>query len=141
MSLENQVVEMLQKHNIPIDKKNISACHTIPNKTKPSERPIVIRFTNRKDKIKVLQNSWRLSRSTDLNNPNKKTEHTNIYINEHLTTKYSTIAKRARDLRRRAVIEKTWVKNCKVFIKYKLANGDFKVMLIKNLDELNAFMD
>ena len=51
------------------------------------------------------------------------------------------IAKKARDLRKRVVIEKTWIKNGKVFIKYKLANGDFNVMLRKNLDELNASMD
>ena len=141
LSLENQVIELLQNHEIPIDKNSISACHTIPTKNRTNERPIVIRFTSRKAKINVLRNSWKLKKTSDPNDKDKQPRDRPIYINEHLTAKNNMIAKKARELKRKAIIEKTWVKNCKVFIKYKADNGDYKVMFVKNLDVLNAFSD
>ena len=129
VSLEDQVVELLQKHEIPIDKDSISACHTLPSKNRPQDRPIVIRFTSRKAKIKVLQNSRKLKK--DQTKPA-------IYINEHLTSKNNMIAKEARRLRREGKIENTWTRNCKIFIKYRMANGDEKVMIVKHMNVLNA---
>ena len=100
VSLEDQVIDMLQKHDIPIDKNNISACHTIPNKNKPSDRPIVIRFTNRKAKINVLQNARKLKRVADPNNSQASKE-SQIFINEHLTTKNNMIAKKSQVFEKR----------------------------------------
>ena len=138
ISLEDQVVNMLQNHDIPIDKNSISACHTIPNKHKPSERPIVIRFTNRKAKIRVLQNSRKLKKVRDSDVTNVA-HGSGIFINEHLTTKNNMIAKKARYMKKEGKIEQTWVRNCKIFVKYKTANGDFKVKMVKSVNELNAF--
>ena len=129
---------MLQKHDIPIDKNSISACHTIPNRTRPNERPIVIRFTNRKAKITVLQNSRKLRKARTPNNQNA-TNTPGIYINEHLTPKNNMIARKARFLRREGKIENTWVKNCKIFIKFKMANNDDKVLMVKHINDLNVF--
>ena len=125
----------------PLTKAAYQHATTIPNKVKPSERPIVIRFTNRKAKIRVLQNARKLRKSTDPNNPNSEPKDSGIYINEHLTSQNNLTAKKARELRRKAKIENTWVKNCKIFIKHKVANGDYKVMMVKQLDDLNVFSD
>ena len=122
-----------------LTKTIFSACHTIPNKNKPSDRPIVIRFTNRKAKINVLQNARKLKRVADPNNSQASKE-SQIFINEHLTTKNNMIAKKARYLRREGKIEKTWVKNCKIFIKYRATNGDDKMMVVKNISDLNGFL-
>ena len=133
-SLEDQVVSFLQQKDIPIDKSQISACHTLPSSVKTSPKPIVVRFVSRKAKIDVLRNAKKLNNVEPGKEPKQKK--LNVYINEHLTTKNSEIAKKARDLRRQKRIINTWTRNCKVFVKIKV-NDDEKVMMIKNINELD----
>ena len=87
-NLEDQLVTFLQEREIPIEKHNISTCHTLPSKSKSRPKPIVIRMTTRKGKIDVLRNS-------------KKLKDSNVYVNEHLTTKNAAIATFARNLRKK----------------------------------------
>ena len=130
-SLEDQIVGFLQDNDIPIDKSQISACHTLPASTAGSPKPVVIRFVSRKSKTAVLKNSKNLR---DLDIVPK------VYINEHLTHKNAEIAKKARQLRRQKKIENTWTRNCKVFVKVKIG-GNSKVMAIKSIDELDSFTE
>ena len=124
-NLEDQVVNFLQERQIPITKQDISTCHTLPSNIKSKPKPIVIRMVSRKSKVEVLRNS-------------KKLKDSNVYVNEHLTTKNAAIAKNARILRKRGNIISTWTRNCKVFIK-AMIEGEPKVLQISNMDELRKF--
>ena len=107
----------------------------IPNKFRPSQKPIVIRFNNRKAKVNVLRNAWKLKNSKTPDNQRRNA----IYINEHLTAKNNAIAKEARKLRSDGKLIKTWVKDCKVFIKFKSANNDERIMLVKHMNDFQVF--
>ena len=76
-TLEDQVVAFLNNKNITIEKKHISACHTLSNKDKVKPT-IVLQFSNRKHKVEVSKRA-------------RKLKGTGVYINEHLTKKNARI--------------------------------------------------
>lgn len=84
-TLEDQVLAFLSNKNIMIEKKHISACHTLSNqdKVKPT---IVVQFSKLKHKVEVLKQA-------------RKLKGTGVYINEHLTKKNAEIARQSRILR------------------------------------------
>ena len=119
-SLEQQVVEFIgDKMGIVLGEADIEACHTL--KGKKSTPDIIMKVTNRKTKIKLLQNAYRLKGSS-------------TYINEHLTRKNAGLARYARDLSKQRRIMKTWTRNCKVFVKLK--EGETK--MIKEMEDFRA---
>ena len=61
-----------------------------------------------------------------------------VYENEHLTAINGNIARLARELVRRRKIEKTWIRNCRTFVKVKV-DGEVKVYGIDNIRELDRF--
>ena len=111
-----------------ISSENISASHTLPGRGKKGEKPIVVRMTSRKAKIRALQSARN----------SKPLSGTEVYLNEHLTSKNGAISKRARELKRQRKIEKTWIRNCKIFVSV-LINDESKVFSINSIDELNRF--
>lgn len=125
-TIEQQVVHFLESKNIVVDSKMISACHMLPRKDKVKPAAIVIRFTSRKAK-------------TDLLRQTKKLRGTAVYINEHLTKKNSEIAGQARALRKQGKIQSTWTRNCKVWIKLLGTPEEAKVLLIRDIEELEKF--
>ena len=54
-TLEDKVVAYLQSNEIPIDKSDISTCHTLPINDRSKPKPIVNRMISRKSKIEVLK--------------------------------------------------------------------------------------
>ena len=83
---------------------------------------IIVRFVNKKSKIKVLKNV-------------RKLKGTNVYINEHLTKKNGKIAKKARLLRREGKISNTWTRDCKVFVKTIDVPEVAKIHQIRNMTD------
>lgn len=61
-------------------------------------------------------------------------------MNDHLTKRNAEIAKKARDLKKEKKIQQTWTWNCKVFIKLNGTPEDAKVLVIKSMEELNAYL-
>ncbi|XP_061836564.1 uncharacterized protein [Nerophis lumbriciformis] len=124
-SLEQQVVSFLGSRRISVDRSDIEACHTLPTRTKGATPAIIIRFTNRKNKIAILKQG-------------RKLKGTEVY--EHLTKRNGEIARRARILRKQSKIQSTWTASCKVFIKL---NGttpeEEKVMVINDISDLDKF--
>ena len=94
-SVEQQVVEFLQKKGISINKDTIEACHPFPQKDKTKPATIIMRFANRKFKTDLLRQG-RMLKGTD------------VYLNEHLTKSNAEIAKQARYLRKEGKIKSTW---------------------------------
>ena len=97
---------------------DIKAYHTLKGKKITTD--IKMTVTNRKTKIRLLQNAYRLKGSS-------------TYINEHLTRKNAEIARYARDLSKQKRIMKTWTRNRKVFVKLK---GETK--MIKEMEDFRA---
>ena len=128
VNLESQVINYLNEKGVDISSNDISACHTLPGRGKKGEKPIVICLTSRKAKIRALQSARN----------SKPLSETDVYVNEHLTSKNGAISKRARELKKQRKIEKTWIRNCKIFIAVNI-NGESKVHCINSMDELNRF--
>ena len=76
--LEDQVLNFMQEQSIIIPKHAISTCHFMPTK-KTGPKKIIMRFAIRKEKDALLS-QW------------KKLDGTNVFLNEHLTTKTSRLA-------------------------------------------------
>ncbi|KAJ8361731.1 hypothetical protein AAFF_G00429450 [Aldrovandia affinis] len=69
----------------------------------------------------------------------RKLKGTQIYLNEHLTKRNADIARTARFLTKQKKIQSTWTANCKVFIKLNGALEVAKVLLIRDIEELDKY--
>lgn len=125
-SVEQQVTAFLHSSRIELDRDNIEACHTLPQRNKMDKPAIIIRFTNRKHKMELLKQGRRL-------------KGTDVYLNEHLTKKNADIASKARLLRRQKKIQSTWTSNCKIFIKTNGTPEQAKVQVIRDLEDLEKY--
>ena len=119
--LEDKVIQFLETKNIKIKKSHISACHTLRSRGKDQPPPIIIRFTNRKDKVNLLKQG-------------KNLQGTNVFVNEHLTSRNARMAKHARDLRKRQKLKDTWIRSGTVFIRMKDEDGG-KVSKVKSPED------
>ena len=105
-SLEEQVVEFLESQEITLNKQGISACHVLGKGYQKQPPRIILRFSNRKDKINLLKQG-------------KKLQGTDVFLNEHLTRKNAQIARHAKDLRKSGDVTDTWTRQCAVFVRMK----------------------
>lgn len=125
-SVEQQVADFLQTKGIEMDINKIEACHPLPRRDDGDRRTVIMRFVNRKDKSALLKQGRKLKGS-------------NVYINEHLTKQNADIARKARLLRKQGKIQHTWTSNCKIFIKLNGTPEQAKVMVIRNIEELDKY--
>lgn len=125
-SVEQQVTAFLHSRGIEVNNKNIEACHPLPRRNNTSKPAIIIRFANRKHKTELLKQGRKLKGS-------------DVYLNEHLTKKNADIARKARLLRKQGKIQNTWTQNCKIFIKLKGSPEEAKVLVIRDIEELDKF--
>ena len=128
-STEDQVIAFFKGKDIDIDGINIEACHTLPvkeGKNKPTTPAIIIRFANRKHKVSLLKQGYKL-------------EGSNVSMNEHLTKRNADISWRARQLKKQGKIQSTWSVNCKVFIKPVGAPENSRGLCIKSADQLEKY--
>lgn len=125
-SIEQQVTAFFNNNGIPVNNNDIEACHPLPRRNKADKPAIIIRFTNRKHKIALLRQG-------------RKLKGTDVYVNEHLTKKNADIARKARFLKKQGKIQSTWTTNCKVCIKLNGSPEEAKVLVIRDIDELNKF--
>ena len=121
-----QVTAFLNSKGIEIDSDNIEACHPLPRRIKTDKPAIIIRFANRKHKTELLKQGRRLKGS-------------DVYMNEHLTKINAEIARKARFLRKQQKIQSTWTANCRIFIKLNGSPEQAKVLIIRDLEELEKY--
>lgn len=107
--LEEKLCQALEEHSIILKSENISTCHFLggPNRNRNGNRNIIVRFSNRKEKDSLLKAA------------RNHLPGTNIYINEHLTQKNAYLARFARQLRKDKLINQTWTRNGKSFVKWQ----------------------
>ncbi|KAL7405847.1 hypothetical protein ABVT39_008511 [Epinephelus coioides] len=126
VSVEQQVTAFLQSKGIEVDNNNIEACHPLPRKNKTDKPAIIMRFVNRKHKNALIRQG-------------KKLKGSDVYLNEHLTKRNGDIARRARFLRKQRKIQSTWTANCKIYIKLNGSPEEAKVLVIRDIDELDKY--
>ena len=105
---ESEVTFLNFWHELQIDiqQSDIAACHRLPKSGSTKYTPLLIRFTNRKIRSRVL------GARKQLRETKKK-----VYINEHLTKTASDIFAAARRLQKDRKILQTWTTNVKVMVK------------------------
>lgn len=126
VSVEQQVTTFLQSKGIEVDSNSIETCHPLPRKNKTDKPAIIMRFMNRKHKTALLRQGRKLKGS-------------DVYLNEHLTKRNADIAKTARFLRRQKKIQSTWTANCKIYIKLNGSPEEAKVLVIRDIQELDKY--
>lgn len=124
-SLEQQVTAFFTNKGISINNTDIEACH-LPRRNTNKKLAIIIWFTNRKHKNTLLRQGRKLKGS-------------DVYVNEHLTKKNADIARKARFLRKQRKIQSTWTANCKVFIKLNGSPEEARVLVIREIKELDKY--
>lgn len=82
-----------------------------------------------------------MSRKTkiELLKQGKKLKGTGVYLNEHLTKKTAEIARQARSLKKQNKIQATWTRNCKVMIRLNGNPEEAKVVMIRELKDLEQY--
>ncbi len=125
-SAEQQVAAFLHSKGIEVDLNNIEACHPLPRRNDGNTSAIIMRFVNRKHKSALLKQG-------------RKLKGTNVFINEHLTKRNSDIARKARNLKKQGKIQSTWTNNCKVLIKLNRTPEQAKVVVIRNMEDLDRY--
>lgn len=125
-STEQQVAAFLRSKDVDVDLNNIEACHLLPRRNDSNTQAVIMRFVNRRDKVALLKQGRKLRGS-------------NVYINEHLTKRNADIARKARSLKKQGKIQGTWTINCKIFIKLNGAPEQAKVVVIRNMEELDKY--
>ena len=69
----------------------------------------------------------------------RKLKGSDVYINEHLTKYNGDIARKARFMKKQKKIQNTWTTNCKIFIKLNGTPEEAKVLVIRNMEELDKY--
>ena len=104
---------------------DLSICHRLPKKENDKFRPLIVRFSNRKARSKVL------AAKKILNSPELRDRC--IFVNKHLTRQANTLFKSSRALFQAKKIAGCWTKNDHVTVK----RLDGRVMTINNNADLD----
>ena len=123
---EEQVASFLLSKGIKLDCDTVEACHPLPRRGNNDKPAIIMQFYNRKHKSPLLKQGRLLKGS-------------GVFINEHLTKKNADIAMKARFLRNQKKIQSTWTTNCKVFIKLNGTPEEAKVLVVRDITELDKY--
>ena len=116
-----------EKLKIEVNPNDISVAHRLarPRGTVSGPHPMIIRFSNRKAKFRVLA-----ARRALRGQPSCK----NIYINEHLTIGVSQLFHKARKLVKDTRIQTAWTTGGKLYIKTLPKDGSRIQLISSDLD-------
>lgn len=124
--LRKKVIKFFESKIVNIQSDQVVACHTLPRRKSRTKPTIVVRFVNRKHRTELLRQA-------------KKLKGMGVYLNEHLTKKNAAIARWARTLRKLNKVQATWTRNCKVMIRLNGTPEEAKVLMIRELKELDHY--
>lgn len=125
-SVKQKVASFLQSRGIEMDQNTVEACHPLPRRSNNDKPAIIMMFVNRIHKVELLKQGRKLKGS-------------DVYINERLTQRKVDIARKARFLKKQGKIQATWTSSCKIFIKLNGAPEEAKVLVIRDIEELERF--
>ncbi|XP_016656322.1 uncharacterized protein LOC107882464 [Acyrthosiphon pisum] len=101
--------------NVKITDPMLNDCYRIGRAEKNRTRRIVVGFTNRQDKAKILD-SRKIIRNLSTKKIGMEID-VPIYIRENLTPKSNILFKEARDLRKQFGFQFVWIKNGLIFLR------------------------
>ena len=111
--LESTILEILRKIGLNhIQHYHIVACHRIGKPATNHTRSVIVRFLNRKDAIKCLQNKRYVDRCKEMGMHK-------ISINENLCPAYRSIYEDLNKLKSKGKVTSIWTHNGTVYSKYK----------------------
>ena len=136
-NLEDEVINILGKIDVKVRRRDIKACHRLPPTRKNPNKRVIIRFVNRKNTEKCLENKKKLENieMSDLNYPNE----TRLFISENFNAHYRTIGWNCRRLKRAYLISKFKYQNEAFYIYPE--NSDIKCKILHYDDFLHYFPD
>ena len=120
MTSEQKVIEIFKSINIEVKPNDIEAAHRLPSKS--DNKPVIVRFVNRKFCERAFMNKKKLKN--------------NIYINENLCPHYKKIAWMGRKLKRSNLIHGSWSWKGIVHIRIKENENYIKIMHKSELEDL-----
>jgi hypothetical protein len=106
--LEEAIIKLLAKMDVPCEPADIDAIHRLPSKT--NIKGTIVRFNRRKLRDEVLRNKTKLKelRNWDIDIPGL-TENSAIYVKPNLCPYYKTLAYNCRVLKKAELINGTTV--------------------------------
>ena len=127
-NVETKVIEFFNKTmKVDIEPEHISDIHYLP--TKDGKKNILIHFTSRKSKYKVMKNGRNLKGQK-------------IYVNEHLTKTNSQLFKQARQLKKdKEEVIGAWTYNCKIYVKCEATSYGTRqpIYNIKSMEDFEKY--
>ena len=128
-SSEQTVVKFCQDMlQLDITLSDVSIAHRLPRlDKKQGPRPLLVRFTNRRTRSKILAAKKRLS----------NTGQNRIYINEHLSSANSKIFAESRKLYRNKVLAATWTFQGRVYVKTSVGGPSKLIQSLQDLTDLH----
>ena len=126
--LEDKVCDIFSSIDVKLNSRDIEACHRIKN-----DRTIV-KFANRKDCVKVLQNRKKL-KDCDMTLLGFDEDH-KIYVNESLCPYYRTLFWKCRKFHELKKIYSYWSFNGTIKVKLSENGRIHAITHIKDLEEL-----
>lgn len=132
-NLRDLMKEIGKKVEVQFEDKEVDAIHRIPTRNEKNKdcSPIVVQFTTRQLREKILTNAKKTTITTkDLQ---KSGDEKTVYINEHLTKAKKEIMYEARKLKFQQNYKFLWSRNGKIFIR---KGEKTKVIELQSLDDL-----
>ena len=127
-SVKKQVVTFMKSKGIEIEEADISACHPLGRKT--PNRDIIVRCVSRQTKEHIM---YKVKKERVLSQDEE------IYISEHLTKKNMELAAIGRKLKKQQVIQHSWVRDGRIFIRTKGATTEEERIII--ITDKNTYLD
>jgi len=120
--------------NIAYSNSDVSVAHRLRAKPNDSRPPaIVVKFVARE-----IKNLWlaakRKKRTFSTTELRGRLDQADIYFNEHLTPHTSAIFYRARQLVKSRTINRTWTRDCQVFVKRDADGPSSKITRLQDLE-------
>ena len=131
---DDLVIKMANKiMDIPLDLNEIDRSHRVGPKSPGKERPILVKLTSYRSKVKLIRNRRKL------NTPNASnivpTNGAKIFINDDLTRRRAQLLYKARLLKKDNSINDAWSYDGRILAKDK-ANKIFPIMTERDLVRL-----
>lgn len=136
-STENIVKKIAQVSNIEISSASIETCHRVPTRVKDKHQPIIVKFTNRKDRERFRQATRKQRLRVKDIYPNRDNTEP-IYINEHLTPTRKEILRKVIEVKKQKKAKYVWTVNGIIFYKRNDNSDTIKLTQKKDLSKIGA---
>ena len=130
--IEKYVIEVLGYIGVEVESYDIVAVHRLGRHIINKNRSVIVRFLNRKNAYSCLNNSKKLSESSNAG-------YKKIFITENLCPTYKKLFNYLYKLKKEAKISSVWTFNGNVFFKIS-ADTNERPIKIQHIDEVEDYL-